>query len=165
VGAKYEGRWEGGEVLRLDNGTRSYVVSRTIRGRRFRFSTRARTVQEARAIYRRFIADPDAFQLVAPPVDPRNGPIPLDDQLVTAFLAHSNAKGNTPAWIRRQRAHLRALQPGLEGEDLRTLELARLLPLVAGDAHRIAILKALYAWLRKTEHRLTAAGRIRPLVR
>jgi hypothetical protein len=50
MGARYVGRWEGGEVLRLEDGTRSYVVSRIIRGRRFRFSTRASTLPEARAV-------------------------------------------------------------------------------------------------------------------
>jgi hypothetical protein len=157
MGAQYVGRWEGGEVLRLKDGTRSYFVTRIIRGRRFRFSTRARTLPEARAVYRRFIADPDGFQLVAPPADPRHGPIFLDDDLVAAFLAHSDAKGNTRAWIRRQRSHLCVLQNALEGEDLRRLGLGRVLPLVAANTHRIAILKTLYAWLRKTEHLLTAA--------
>ena len=50
MGAQYVGRWEGGEVLRLKDGTRTYVLSRTIRGRRFRFSTRAKTLPEARAV-------------------------------------------------------------------------------------------------------------------
>ena len=157
MGTSYVGRWEGGEVQELEDGSRSYVVSRRIRGRRFRFSTRASTLQEARAVYRRFIADPDAFELVAPPPDPRRGPVFLDDELVASFLAYSEAKGNTGAWRTRQRAHLRKLQSALVGQDLRGLELGRLLPVVSGDAHRTAIVKALYSWLRKVEHRLAAA--------
>src|SRR5262249_46349011 len=57
----------------------------------------------------------------------------------------------------KQRAHLKVLQRGLSGQDLRGLSLAKVLPLVAGDAHRTAILKSVYSWLRKVEHRLTAA--------
>lgn len=157
MGTSYVGRWEGGEVQELEDGSRSYVVSRRIRGRRFRFSTRASTLQGARAVYRRFIADPDAFELVAPPPDPTRGPIFLDEKLVGAFLAHSEAKGNTSAWRTRQRAHLRKLQSALVGQDLRGLDLARVLLVVSGDAHRTAIIKALYSWLRKVERRLTAA--------
>jgi len=67
MGTSYVGRWEGGEVQELEDGSRAYVLSRRIRGRRFRFSTRAAILKEARVVYRRFIADPDAFQLVAPP--------------------------------------------------------------------------------------------------
>jgi hypothetical protein len=132
------------------------VVSRRIRGRRFRFSTRASTLQEARAVYRRFIADPDRFRLVAPPPDPSHGPIYLDEKLVAAFLAHSEAKGNTQGWRTKQRSHLQVLRRGLSGQDLRGLSLASLLPLVARDAHRTAILKSVYSWLRKVEHRLSA---------
>jgi len=157
MGTSYVGRWEGGEVQELEDGSRSYVVSRCIRGRRFRFSTRASTLREAQAVYRRFIADPDGFQLVAPPPDPSRGPIYLDEKLVAAFLAHSEAKGNTHGWRTKQRAHLKVLQRGLSGQDLRGLSLAKVLPLVAGDAHRTAILKSVYSWLRKVEHRLTAA--------
>jgi integrase len=157
MGTSYVGRWEGGEVQELEDGSRSYVVSRRIRGRRFRFSTRAATLKEARAIYRRFITDPDNFQLVAPPPDPNKGPIPLNDKLVESFLAYSDAKGNTGAWRTRQRAHLRVLQRELAGQDLRGLNLSRLLPIVSGDAHRTAIVKTLYSWLRKVEHRLSVA--------
>src|SRR5262249_48607606 len=74
----YIGRWVGGEVLELEGGGRSYIVSKSIRGRRYRFSTRASTLPEARAVYRRFIANPDGFQLVAPPPDPAHGAIELD---------------------------------------------------------------------------------------
>ncbi|HTS82910.1 MAG TPA: tyrosine-type recombinase/integrase [Myxococcaceae bacterium] len=134
-----------------------YVISVNVRGRRFRQSTRAWTLKEARAIYRRFIVDPDGFRLVAPPPDPAQQPIHLDEALVKGFLDFSRRKGNTGDWVSEQRVHLLALKDGLGKQDLRGLPLQTLLPLVKGNAHRIAVLKALYSWLRKVEHRLTPA--------
>ncbi len=154
--ATYAGRWEGGEVLRLEDGRRAYVISRRIHGRRFRVTTRASSLKEARAVFRRFIADPDGFQLVEPH-DPTREPIVLNDALVAAFLAHSEAKGNTSDWRAEQRNHLLALKRGLVGQDLRGLPLSRLLPLVTGNVHRTAVAKTLFSWLRKVEHRLTPA--------
>jgi integrase len=153
--ATYLGRWEGGEVLRLEGGRRAYVISKRIHGRRFRVTTRAATLREARVIYRRFIADPDGFRLVERP-DPTRAPVRLDDDLIARFIQYSRGKGNTSDWIAEQKNHLRALQKGLRNTDLRGLRLGTLLPLVSGNAHRTAVAKSLFSWLRKVEHRLSA---------
>jgi integrase len=153
--ARYVGRWEGGEVLKLDDGRRAYVISKNIRGRRFRFSTRADTLQGARAVYRRFISDPDGFRLVGP--KPERPPVFLDAGLVKAFLAHSESKGNSRHWRLEQGRHLESLRAALAGQDLRGLSLQDVLPLVKGNVHRIAVIKSLYSWLRKVEHRVTPA--------
>jgi integrase len=155
--ARYIGRWEGGEVLRLKNGRRAYIINKRIGGRRWRITTRASTLAEARAVFLRFVVNPDTFRLVAPAPEPGRGPVHLGDTLLNKFLPFSRTKGNTSDWVAEQRVHLKVLQSGLAGEDLRGLPLGRLPPLVAGRAHRTAVAKALYAWLRKVEHRLAAS--------
>jgi integrase len=65
-------------------------------------------------------------------------------------------KGNSPKWVREQLKHLRWLAGRLRGQDLIGCPLKLLHPLVVGNPHRTAVLKALYGYLRKVTYELEA---------
>ena len=88
---------------------------------------------------------------------------------MTAFLGWSrDVRHNTRKWVGEQRSSLAWWAEQIGGRDLRGLSLSRVVvpaldgPLekpkrVKGRAHKIATLKALYAWLRRERHLLTSA--------
>jgi integrase len=90
--------------------------------------------------------------LIKPAPEPE--PLNLDDTMIEAFLSWSKAKRNSQRWIIYQRLYLRWWARELEGVNLRSLSVrdhvAPALDRAPGaHGHRIAVLKVLYAWLRK----------------
>ncbi|HTP49412.1 MAG TPA: tyrosine-type recombinase/integrase [Anaeromyxobacteraceae bacterium] len=154
-GTQEERTWEGG-FWRLDtNGRRVYVIRRSVNGRRYVISTRARNEAAAVAQLRRFEADPEGFN---PRGVVRADPIFLDDKLRLAFLEWSakpkkeGGRGNTRIWVHEQKLYLEWWQKRLEGVDLRRASFQDHIrpPLKDATAQRQrgAVLLALYRWLR-----------------
>ena len=93
---------------------------------------------------------------------PQRPPLYLDAPLRKRFLRFSRGKPNTPKWVRTQRRLLEWWAKQLDGVNLRTASLAdHIMPaldLESGSrAHRIAIIKRLYSWLRTERHVLVPA--------
>jgi hypothetical protein len=160
-----ERRWEGGYIRQDKRGRDVYVIRRKVRGRAFKVSTRCHTARSALEHLARFEADPQHY-------DPRgrapSDPIGLDKPLAESFLGWSReTKKNTRKWVGEQKAALKWWQGFLRGRDLRSLPLAGvIIPALDGSldapkktpgrAHKIATLKALYAWLRRERHLLSS---------
>lgn len=86
----------------------------------------------------------------------------LTNDLAAAFLRWSKREaGNTPRWVAAQKTYLAWWQEKIPHVDLRRARLAdHVLPALKATGcrpHKIAVLKRLYSWLRKVEHRISAA--------
>jgi len=157
--------WEGGYIRKDARGRDTYIIRRMVRGERYDVSTRCHTARAALEQLARFEADPDGYN---PRGTPPSDPIPLSRDLVASFLTWSReTKKNTKKWVGEQRSALEWWRPYLRGRDLRSLSLAGvIIPALDGSldqpkktpgrAHKIATLKALYAWMRRERHLLTS---------
>jgi integrase len=120
------------------------VIRKRIGGRRFVVSTRRRTLAAAMAELARFEADPEGYE----PLEAAR--VTLDDDTAVAFLRRSVAKGNTPAWVRDQKAALLWWQGVLGSLDLRKVPVSRMQDALEGAPGRrtkIETIKTLYSWL------------------
>lgn len=158
--------WEGGYVRQDGRGRDVYYIRRMVRGHRYHLSTRCHTARAALLQLERFEADPANYDPAGATPD---DPIYLDLALSKAFLAWSRKeRHNTRKWVGEQKSALAWWAEQLDGRDLRTVSLKlNIVPAldgtleqprrVAGRAHKIATLKALYSWLRRERHLLTSA--------
>lgn len=151
--------WRGGRVWRAVDGVETFFIRRSVNGKRYDLSTRCTTEVAAFAALERFEKDPEGFH---PGGDPGTAPLYLDGDLARRFLAWSaNERGNSKGWLGKQQAFLAAWTEALRGVNLRRLSLRdHVVPALDGATsrrHRLAVLKALFAWLRKHEHVLTSA--------
>jgi integrase len=162
-GVKGEDRneWErrGGRVRIDAKGRPVYVIRRQIGGRRFEVSTRRHSLSAALAELERFERDPEGYH---PGGDPGAAALYLDNELAQRFLAWSaGERGNSTGWLAKQRTFLADWMERLRGVNLRRLSLrdhvVPALEKATSHRHRLAVLKALYSWLRKHEHILTSA--------
>ena len=153
--------WYAGRAWRDSDGTRTFYIRKQIGGRRYDVSTRASTLPGALEQLRRFEADPERY-------DPRGSevrdPIFLDETLTKAFLRWSKEKGNSARWRGQQKAYLAWWAERLRGVDLRRCFLRdHVLPALDRPdgktcrPQRIAVVKVLFAWLRKERHDITTA--------
>jgi integrase len=153
----YTEGWKDGGYIRKDaQGRDTYVIYRQIAGKRYEVSTRAHTLRAALEQLKRFEADPEGY-------DPRGNVRPdaiyLDEKLSEEFLTYSRReKENTGKWVREQQRSLAWWAEKLHGVDLRGASLRdQIVPVVKqARGNRVAVLKALYSWLRKT-HKITFA--------
>ena len=157
--------WEGGYIRRDARGRTVYIIRRQAGGKRYEVSTRCTTHRAALSELARWEADPGGYtpKTVQTP-EQRRDPIPLTEALCDDFLMWSrDTKGNTPRWVNEQQAYLAWWRERLGEVDLRRASLtADILPALEGApkptrAKRIAVLKALYGWLRSVVYRLSAA--------
>ena len=159
--------WEGGIVRHNRKGEPIFIIQRMIEGTAYKVSTRCHDIEPAREQLRRFEAGPAAYKPAGPPEDDGLEPLPLDETLATAFLVWSrdvgpnkSRKGNSRAWLRKQRSYLAWWQEQLADVDLRELTLkAHVEPALGPElkpgqdgystrAKRIAVLKALFSYMR-----------------
>lgn len=165
--AKANGRWapwDGGRKWIDADGRVTYYIRRSVNGRRYEVRTSATTERAAFEQLKRFEADPEGYD---PRGEERAEAVYLDEDLARAFLAWSVAPrkdggaGNTPRWVGQQRLYLAAWADHLHGVDLRRATLRdHVLPALKGATcrpQRIAVLKRLYSWLRKVEHRIESS--------
>jgi len=160
------GTWDGGYVRTDAHGRNIYVIRQQVNGKRYELSTRAFSVRAALEQLKRFQADPEGYD---PRGERRPDPIYLNEELVREYLAYSREeKGNSKSWVTEQRSLLAWWAEKLISVDLRgaSLREAVLPPLerAPGKSHKIAVLKAVYTWLRKVKREIaldedpTAAG-------
>jgi integrase len=154
----WTGEWPGGRVWTDAKGRKSYVIRKSINGRRFEVSTKCSSLRPAMKALEEFEKDPLAFL----PGKVTKDVLKLDDALIEQFCSWSRSdKKNTAEWVEKQRAVLTWWKERLGPKDLRRLTLTDDIDphLVSptGRAKRIAVLKALFGWLRKNLHRLTNA--------
>ncbi|ABC81607.1 tyrosine-type recombinase/integrase [Anaeromyxobacter dehalogenans] len=152
------GTWEGGRIWRGADGTTTFHIQRMVAGRRYSFGV-ATSHRAAIKQLERFESDPAGFQ---PGGTPRAAPLFLDNELVEEFVVWSaGERANTAQWVGKQKAILTWWMERLRGVDLRRASLRdHILPPLEGATsrrQRIAVLKALYSWLRKRRHLLTSA--------
>ena len=155
----WSGAWEGGRVWRSVDASSLYFIRRQLNGHRYEVSTGATTLRGAMEQLKRFEADPEGYD---PRGEVRPDAIYLDAKLADEFLAWSEEeKGNTARWVGQQRLYLAWWADKLKGIDLRRASLAdHILPALrraTARPQRTAVLKVLYAWLRKERHSITAA--------
>ncbi len=152
-----ERTWDGGFIRKNSEGRDVYFIRRSINGKRYSFSTRCHSSASAHEHLKRFEADPGAY-------DPRGtggDELLIDLELVVEFLTWSrDVQENTPKWISYQKNYMAWWSKGLGGKDLKKLSLGvDILPYLEGAksrAHRIAVLKVFYTWLRTVKHLVKA---------
>ncbi len=161
IGSVDRESWEqrGGRIRFDAKGRPVYVIRKQIGGRRYEVSTRRHTLVAALAEWEKFEKDPDGY---AAGGDAGHAAMYLDNKLAERFLAWSaGERANTSGWVAKQRDFLADWMEHLHGVNLRRLSLRdHVVPALEGATsrrHRLAVLKALYSWLRKHEHDLTSA--------
>lgn len=152
--------WLGGFIRYDKRGRPTFWIRRRFGdGRQAKVSTRCHTEQAALAELVLFEKDPVGYV-------PRIGGaafIRLDTELARDFLKWSRDEcGNTVEWITKQRNLLAWWGEVLKGMDLRHVSLGRhIIPALdeveTSRQKRIAVLKTLYAWLRKVRHSIATA--------
>ncbi len=148
--------WLGGYV-RITDGRPVYVIRKRIDGRQFEISTRCNTERAALKQLEKFEADPGNYapgELVAK----KEGTF-LDEALAVRFLVHCrDVKKNSPEWLYQQKRYVAWWAKQLQGIDLRKVTLqGHIHPALEGQTarpHRIATIKAVYAWLRKVTNEI-----------
>jgi hypothetical protein len=157
--AERTGSWDGGYIHKDARGRDVYVIRQQVNGKRYEVSTRTFSIRAALEQLKRFQGDPQGY-------DPRgevgSAPIYLDLEQAKQYLAYSrNERQNTRAWVTKQRAILSWWAEQLKGIDLRGASVRdSILPALdraAGKAHKVAVLKALYTWLRRERREITLA--------
>jgi integrase len=155
---RWHSKWEGGRTWLSADRRVTYWIERQLNGVRFTFNTGASTYKVAMQHLARFEADPQGYR---PEGEPRRAPVYLTNDLAADFLRAQKAKGRSPKWIAAQRLYLAWWMERLRQVDLRRATLQdHILPALRDatcQAHRIAMVKVLYSWLRKERHDLTAA--------
>jgi integrase len=144
------GAWDGGYIRKDARGRRVYIICKRVDGRLYEVSTRCTSSAAAEEQWRRFQANPAAYE---PGGTARADALELDEKLITLFLAWSrDEQRNSRTWVGSQRRMLvKFWLPALAGKDLRRLTLeGDVLPALDGAkarAHKIAVLKVLFTWL------------------
>ena len=152
-------RWEGGLIRYEARGRATFILERSVRGVRYKFSTKTHSASAALKHLSRFESDPIAYTK-KPEAD---NAVYLTEEMAEDFITWSReVKQNSPNWISTQRIYLEHWRERLFGRDLRHLSLrddvdTALDHWEKGRPHRIKVLKALMAWLRKVKRTLKSA--------
>lgn len=139
--------WPGGYVHRDGQGRPTYVIRRRIDGRRYKVSTRRRTLAAAMAELERFERNPAGYR---PTESDR---LLLDGELVVAYLEACREKGNSLGWMLAKRDLLIWWGEQLEGVELRRLDVQAVERALEGGPrrmHRIEAIKHLMTWCVRT---------------
>ncbi len=166
---KVDGHWDGG-YFRIDESKRkTFYIRRMVSGVAYDVSTRCHTTTGANAELKRFEENPSGY---VPGGVPTKEAIYLDERTSFDFLTYCrDVKKNGEGWLIKQRSYVAWWVEKLEGLDLRSsadssvpgkVQLAaHIIPALdsvkGARAHRIATVKAIYSWLRKVRHELSAA--------
>jgi hypothetical protein len=150
--------WEGGRLWIDVEGRRTFYIRKRIDGARYEVRTAATTARAALEQLKRFEADPKAYD---PAGEQRPDSVFLTAELVKEYLEWSAEEGQTKAWRAKKRTYLAFWAEKLRHHDLRGLDKRVILACVPknrtpGRPHRIAVLKALYEYLRNPAQRLAS---------
>jgi hypothetical protein len=153
--------WLGGFVHEAEDGTETYIIRRQVGGKRYEISTRCTTERAALKQLERFEADPANY---SPGSDEKKVAkvIKLDTALVAEFLTHCrDVKKNSAPWLYQQKRYAAWWAARLANVNLATATLKEhITPALEGQsarAHRIATIKAIYAWLRTVKNDISPA--------
>lgn len=156
--------WDGGYVRVDARGRKTYIIRRSVGGKRYEVSTRCSTLRGAMDQLKRFEADPVGYVAAPGPVDAKPTGLYLTPALAQLYLDWSrDVRRNSKRWREQQAWLLEWWGRQLSGKDLRRLSLARdLEPILSGiksRKNRVAVLKGLYGFLRKhhPEHPIAAS--------
>jgi len=162
-------RWEHGRTRVDEAGVVTYFIEARRKGRYFLRSTGVRHRDEALEEWTRFLDDPEAYQsrparkAAATAEREASNPelIILDDVLVNEYMVWCAEDGQSKAWRTKKRRLLAWWVEKLFKKNLRKLDKRTILSCVpkgrtASRAHKIAVLKALYEYLRNPEQRLAS---------
>lgn len=154
-----------GYILKDSKGRDVFYVRRQINGgeggtgKRYDVSTRCHSLRAALKQLERFEADPENYTPEGPK---KREPLRITEKLVQEHLEYCrDVKQNTGHWLNNKKAYLAWWAERLGNLDLRRLSLAEhikpALSGTAGRAHKIAVLKFFFAWLRKEKHLVALA--------
>jgi integrase len=150
--------WEGGYIRVDSRGKKTFIIRRSIGGERYEVSTRVGTWRGAMEQLKRFEANPAQY---TPGGDAPRDALLMTQDLVQKFLDWSrDEKKNSHTWRWTQAWALKWWGEKLAGLNLRGgVSLAEhITPALAAEPknkhHRIAVLKAFFAWLRKVRHEI-----------
>ncbi len=151
--------WEGGYTRRQKDGRLSFIIEREVGGVRYHVSTRCTARRAALKQLDRFESNPAEYK---PTGEGPAAEIRLTADLISEFRAWQvEVRGNTSRHAYYVAKYLVDWMADLNGSDLRNVSLRdHVKPALAkrpARAHRIAALKALYAWLRKEKNVITSA--------
>lgn len=155
---KSKRRWLGGYVHQGADGAPTFIIERRVAKHRFHVSTKCHTERAALRQLERFEADPFGYQAGG---DDGTEPLHMTTQLVADFAAFQ-LKTCTAKYVGDTGRYLADWQEDLAGRDLRRLTMRDSLRPALDKrpscyAHRIAAIKAFFAWLRKERGLLTSA--------
>lgn len=143
-----------GRIRSDAKGRPVFIIRKQVKGRRYEVSTKKHSLAAALKEWDRFEQDPDRYMAQA------HDAVYLDNDRAERFLAYSlHEKRNTASWVAKQRTELAWWMERIGQHDLRRVSAgAHLEPALkgaAGRAHKVAVLKAFYSWMRKREHVIT----------
>lgn len=160
-------RWDHGRIHYDASGEATFFIEARREGRYFMRSTGTHTEREALAEWTRFLDDPSAYQTpqarkassAAARMAADSDAIPLDDALVNEYLDWCADEGHSLAWRSKKRGYLawwveKLYKRNLRGLDKRVILSCAPKGRTKSRPHKIAVLKALYEYLRNPEQRL-----------
>lgn len=141
-----EGKWDGGRIWRGRDGTVTYWIRKSIRGRWHDFSTGATTARAAGRELDRLEADPEGYKQKLPDA------LLLTEKLVDEFVEAGRLKGNGEGRLWKKRHYMTWWRERLPG-DLRRTTLAQLDACLRGLSDRgnpTNVAKAFWSFLQET---------------
>lgn len=141
-------KWPGGRVWVDGDGRKSYVIRKSVNGKRFEVSTRCSSLRAAIKALEEFEQDPERFR----PGGVHDDRLTLDDKLIERHIEAAKDEGVSVDWVRKKRAYLKSWATKLKGRDLRTITLKDIQAALEGEkakTHRKAVIKHLYSYLRE----------------
>lgn len=155
---KINGTWLGGYIRNDKKGRKTFIIRKSVNGKRYEASTYANTQRAALKQLERFEMDPENYR---PQGEERRDPLYLTEKLAQEFLDWSrDQKENSTQWRGSQRRFLVWWGTKLHQLDLRgEVTLAdHVTPALDAEPtsrkQRIAVIKRFYSWLRKIRHDL-----------
>ncbi len=142
------------------DGKETFIIERRVNGHRYHVSTRCHSERAALKQLERFEADPSNYQ---PQGEVVAEPLRMTPERVQDFVAWQlDVRGNTDRHAYYVGKYLKDWLVDIGGKDLRHLTLgADIIPKLdarkGARSHRIAALKAFFAWLRTEKHLLVSA--------
>ncbi|MBS2028702.1 MAG: hypothetical protein JST54_12445 [Deltaproteobacteria bacterium] len=162
MGANWDGRWEGGRIRTTSDGTRVWMIERSIGGERYVISLKVSTEREADLELALFLKNPAAYKAGLEGKTPApTVPVLVDDQAIKDFVAWKRSEGFNELYVRDElEKYLTDWAAVLKTRDLKKASTPELRQMVAkwptAKHHRITAIKAFAAWCRNEVGTLTS---------
>jgi hypothetical protein len=156
-----DSKWAGGYIRSLGSGPtarRVFFIRKMVAGTRYEISTQRANEIDALLELQKFARSPATYTPTPLPDllgDEGPSPVWLSSDLIDEHLKYCTAMGTSHQWWNAKRRILEWWLEALYGIDLRNVDLRQhiLAPLKGATSrqHRIATIKAFYAWLRDAD--------------